>query len=895
MTKTINFGSVYELKQYMIDELAPKYFDLNDVNQYNVGLLGYTTEAMTVFTEESFNAANTMFKEVFITRATFPETIYAEAGILGIDDIAAKPANVRAVLFVKKDDVIEKGKVSNNIIQFVIDRDTIIDVDGIQYSLDYDIHVISRPDQKGDYIITAQYDMSEENSISTLSHPFIRTHRSIVTGIEYVALFLSVQQFKRTEYTENLITSNTINFPSIELDYEDMFVGMDVFYRNPGTSKYEKLLLRVQGSPPLKKPFIYYEHIDTNTIRLSFTTRDNYFKPDYNSDLRVVIYSTTGEAGNYKVYNGTNINVVNSTSERVDYWGNPILWASVLGSSIGGRNIQTLEDLRTAVVEKKATSGAHNTESDLELYFNNQVDDTEGAFLKFIKRRDDLVERLFSCFGLFKETDGNYYQTNSLHLQLTEDDFDKIYDNGNRLTIKPGRMIHYIDDSTTTAKLAGKKCIQNGDTCTEEFAYSNPFLISMQKQPNSISYYNNSVDKIVPLDYKYNDINSEYQFIINNVSIKRNAIAGDNGYKCTVNLIPNFVLTLNDDGEPIFNKDIKVVLSFQEGSNDTRASIMTMTDFNPETSMLTFETELLTDDEISRRSSVIINNIYDVQTGTFGEKSVPMINANINISILTSDGTFGSKYNPFVEIEPLKNYTLVAKYTTETEPVTLIKPMNHIRSRVRFEPYVKEVDENGQEIMDYRATVDLVPLVSYDLIGSNDRLMHFIKEVDYIYDYIHRILEVKTTNYSIDLKFYNTYGKSRNFVVNEDKSRLDRVNLSFRVQVAFEFGTILENAIYDLKQKIKKYVEDINTKIDSNVELRGYNGVYVSNLIQQIENEYSLVRYMKFKQINDYDSSVQVVENETVDMNLLQHVQRREYVPEFLTIHLDDITVDILQ
>ena len=136
MAEILNFSSVYEMKQYMIDTLAPKYFDLEDVNQFNVGLLGYTTEAMSVVTEESFNAANTMFKEVFITRATFPETIYAKAGILGIDDISATPANVTAVLYVKKDDVISKGTVKNNIIQFPIDRDTIIDVDGIQFSLD---------------------------------------------------------------------------------------------------------------------------------------------------------------------------------------------------------------------------------------------------------------------------------------------------------------------------------------------------------------------------------------------------------------------------------------------------------------------------------------------------------------------------------------------------------------------------------------------------------------------------------------------------------------------------------------------------------------------------------------------------------------------------------------
>lgn len=895
MTEVINFGSVYEMKQYMIDSLAPKFFDLEDVNQYNVGLLGYTTEAMAVVTEESFNAANTMFKEVFITRATFPETIFAKAGILGIDDIAAIPANVTAVLYVKKDDIISKGKVDNNIIQFPIDRDTLIDVDGIPFSLDYDIHVFARPDNKGDFVITAQYDMSDDNTMSALTHPFIKLHRTVVTNIEYVALFLKVKQMKRHQHSENLITSNNINFPSIEVEYDDMYAGMDVFYYDPETKKNEKLILKIHGAPPIKHPFIYYEHIGNNRIRLSFTTRDNYFRPMYNSELDVVIYTTTGASGNFKMYNGPNVNVINSTSERVDYDGNPIFFASVLGSSIGGTDIPSIEDLRVAVVEKQSTSGAYNTEADLELYLNNQASKMQGVFMKFIKRRDDLVERLFSCFGLFREEDKNYYQTNSLHLRLHEDDFDRVYDDGNRLVLRPGRMIGYLnDDTNTTATVRGKKCVSSNSKSKEQFTYSNPFLISMQKKPNSIAYYNNSLSKIIPLDYKYNDIQSEYQFIINNLNVSRNAIIGENSYTFSVFLKPNFQLQLDELGEPILHKDLQVILSFDEGGNDTKAAIMELIDYNPETSLLQYQVKLDTSDEITPSMKLVIENLYDVQNGTYGYESVPMMDAILNVSVLVKEEAFGSRYNPFVRIDSIKDHTMVAKYTTETEPVTLVKPMKHVRSRVRFDPFVTGTTDTGEAIMDYYAMIELVPLVSYKLISSNARMLHFLSEVGYIYDYIERIMHIKTTNYSIDMKFYNTYGKSRNFVVDEAENPLDRVNLSLGVQVAFQFGTILEDAVVELQEKIKTYIENVNTKVDSELELRGYNGIYMSNLIQQIENEYPLVRYMKFKRINEYDSSVQVIENRTTELALLTHEQRREYVPEFLTIHTQDITVDIL-
>lgn len=884
MASTYNFGDVYEMKKFMVEQVAPKYFELEDVNQYNVGLLGYTTEAMTVLTEESFNALNTMFKEIFITKATFPETIYAKAGTLGIDTISAKAAYVNTVLYIKKDDIINHGEFDGDIYDFVLDKRTKIEVGGVPFSLDYDIHIIARP-EGGDFVITAQYDLSVENSISTLSHQHIRVYRTTVTGVDYVALALNVRQYVRVIHEENLITSNTINFPTVNVDFDGMYAGMDVFYRPPNSNEYSLLTKVSLGSPPMKTPFIFYSHKDTNRLELSFTTRDNYFKPEFNSDLKVIVYSTVGSAGNFREYTGTEISVVGN-GETYDYNGTIIMFAVAIGSSIEGKDMMTIEDLRSAVIERDSTSGAYNTETDLETYFNNATNSLEGVFLKFIKRRDDLIERLFSCFGLFEDGNGNYYHTNTLHVKLYEEDFDRTYDNGNRFILNPGRVLSYSPDSPNMVEI-----YKGGN---EEFKFASPFLISMQKNPNSITFYKNSVDSIHALEYKHNEYTSRYQFIINSLSVTRNTIAGENSYLVTTSMKASFPIEVDDQGNPNFGDDVKVLLTVDEDSVETKAMVMDLVEFDENEGLLTYQYIIETDDEINANERLLINNAYDVERGgELGINTIPMMDLVLNVCIMAKDDSV--KTNHSFDKIGFSDYKLISRYGTDTEKVTLVKPMKNMRSRVKFYQYVKSTDPStGAPEYDYYALINLVPVVSEQLLKKPDQVMKFLQEVDYTYNQLRTIMDFKTSNYSLDIKFYNTYGKSKNFVVGENGQTLDRTNVSIKIQVAFAYGTIVSDAIVEIRRYIKEYIENINKSKSQTIEYRGYNGIYVSNLIQELENNFDYIKYMKFKSINNYDSTVQVIENETVDVTTLSDIERREYVPEFLTISSDQITVEVL-
>ena len=100
------------------------------------------------------------------------------------------------------------------------------------------------------------------------------------------------------------------------------------------------------------------------------------------------------------------------------------------------------------------------------------------------------------------------------------------------------------------------------------------------------------------------------------------------------------------------------------------------------------------------------------------------------------------------------------------------------------------------------------------------------------------------------------------------------------------FGNDYDEMVRDISIFIKDYVESINTT--------GTNSIFISNLIREIENNFSTVAYLKFVSINDYNCDIQSIENMTVDLTALTIEQRKNYVPEYLTLALSDVNIELI-
>ena len=169
---------------------------------------------------------------------------------------------------------------------------------------------------------------------------------------------------------------------------------------------------------------------------------------------------------------------------------------------------------------------------------------------------------------------------------------------------------------------------------------------------------------------------------------------------------------------------------------------------------------------------------------------------------------------------------------------------------------------------------------------TSDDIFNFMSILEKQYVYMDDILDKKTNNYSVDLKFYNTYGRSRNFRIGENNQILDTVNCRLGFRIALHAG-VDDEILNSIKIFIKDYVEDINTN--------GLNGIYISRLIKDVSENFDCIRYMIFTGINGYDASVQNIENITIDMENMTKEERINFVPEFLNIEIEDINIQTIK
>jgi hypothetical protein len=288
---------------------------------------------------------------------------------------------------------------------------------------------------------------------------------------------------------------------------------------------------------------------------------------------------------------------------------------------------------------------------------------------------------------------------------------------------------------------------------------------------------------------------------------------------------------------------------------------------------------MTTDDYISITESVRIYDLKDPIKGEDLVQMIPMTELKVNIYTLFEYET-GNIQHSYSHLPGFKNTTMTNKYTTEESRVELITPLNMLRSTM-----IWDKDEDGKTFI----TIKDVPVMKYQEIidekfkSEFDRFMNILSSQ---YDYMNEILYKKTNNYSVDMKFYNTYGRSNNFVYGEEQNILNRVNCTLHLKVYCTVRSEGAQLVENMKMFIKEYFESINSVNNE--------GIFISNLIQQLENTFSNIKYLKFESLNGYDNDVQSIENTAIDVTMLDKEEKLKFIPEYLNIELEDIIIDLL-
>jgi hypothetical protein len=92
------YTSLYDIKDFALNTLGPKYFPEDVIEGYNVVLLGYSLDLMTTSIEDVFNTVPIVSNEMFPNLAQMPNSIYNYASLFQEDNLIATPAVMECIL-----------------------------------------------------------------------------------------------------------------------------------------------------------------------------------------------------------------------------------------------------------------------------------------------------------------------------------------------------------------------------------------------------------------------------------------------------------------------------------------------------------------------------------------------------------------------------------------------------------------------------------------------------------------------------------------------------------------------------------------------------------------------------------------------------------------------------
>lgn len=600
-----SYASAAEMVNYWLNNMAPRYFEMENANTYRAGTLGLMNDMMATTTEDMVHGMMVARREFYPNTAQYMKSLYRHAAAREMQAPMATPATATILLMIQQSDILKYGTQNENLHTFVLDDTFIAYVDDIPFMLDYPVEILSVQKENGKYAHTTHYDFYINNSLSKSNERYLPNKVMNYKGTEYLIIMATMRQINKT-YLSQLVTSNSVvNTVTMDFAYDGNLANFEVFYRDNDASARVQLEKHMVDSTIPKNPFCWYQLVDDSTIRLTFPA-NAYFSPKLNSTIEIEIATTLGSGGNFDSYQSDIVS--ENASTRYPYNSQVPVFGTVDGASVGGGDLITKDEFRTQVMRAYATNHAYITVNDLQLYFDQLMEGTHDKF-KFVKKRDDAFIRLYGAFLLMKDSANNVVPTNTLDVELDplqdEEDFDLYSEAVKRFIIKPGALFTYkknADDKYVLKRIHGahmsddlsrydedggqyvcSKCgyhyrgpdfnqepteytcpvchAEKAEFGNFKFIFTNPYLISVSIDNFMAGYFMNSCQASHDLSYTAVNDNSIVQFIAKNFKLERNAIAGENFYKFSVLISPS----VETNAETIYSRRDETIVAKHNG------------------------------------------------------------------------------------------------------------------------------------------------------------------------------------------------------------------------------------------------------------------------------------------------------------------------------------------
>ena len=301
----------------------------------------------------------------------------------------------------------------------------------------------------------------------------------------------------------------------------------------------------------------------------------------------------------------------------------------------------------------------------------------------------------------------------------------------------------------------------------------------------------------------------------------------------------------------------------------------TIQDYDETTSGYIMEGYIATNDEIDLSEKLTITHgIYDRSGNEKHSLSIDMRNQILEMNVLYNNEDLNGE-NKYRSFNGLNNYTLTNSFiNNENKAFDFIGTLPFVRSVVDFAP-------GGTSTGDYKINIKETPLIGALWATNQDHYDYFISKYNELNNQLNGAYYMLENNFSIDSKFYNTYGKARFFIVGNNSDymvKLDSVRCKFHFGVKLNTIASTDQFITNFRNYIQNYIENDNKITTSGQDL------FIMNLISELRTNFSEIAYLEYYGFNSYDYMAQKV----VGPDLTDY--REEFIPEFLNL---DIVTDI--
>lgn len=861
-----------------VKKLQQRYIEDEDETTLSLGVFGFISDTEAKKIQTATILAGQLGNEMFPARANLTKNILAHAIYNGITDINATPARITLSICIRLED-INAHLVNNE--DFYLDADCPIFIGDYEFHLDYDVRIRKIKVSADSYSYSAQYVLTDENDnriinrLSNIINPYLNQPFPInINGEEYLAIQCTVMQCTVEETTDTMVSDSIIENKSYTFEYSNQLADFRVIVTD--NNEETEIVPYMYGSTtnPEDDNYCWYLYTAGNTVRITFDSKS--FIPGLNSQIYIKAYTTLGADGNFEYLS------VDQTSEGLyvdiesaKYGYNAITtYIVAVTDSSNGTDRKSKEELQQLIPKAAMARGSITTETDLNNYFN--LINTDVNRLLLTKKVDNQLNRVWYAFFVLKDDFENIIPSNSINLQIDISNTNYVSLSEDGRYILPAGTYLKFDPSTNIATPIDESLIP--PEYTDEYYnsgyyyYITVYNIALDLDPLYAAYYLTITNHDAYFIYDYVNEASDIQFIANRYHFERKLISDQSEYKMNFSIVQSVLLednalintrivtVENEEGETeeteITTENLKVILVVYKGGLPYRWKECTYDDSLSDATrgLYYFNTIIGTDDTMDLKNNIKITGMNEAgsRNPVYGYIEE---DCSASIYILTNIG-------PTPETDyPRKDLDDFAPGYEEYIVTNVYKCSAGLDF---FENYTNVTDTSVNILDETNYLISGVPCIGRHYLRTEDDVSYLIEAIKERKAYIDYCLGLIENSMNIDFKFFNTYGNSRIYKLEDKETSIGSIDISMRFKLSLKDTTDITTR-NEIIKSIKKYIENLNDIGD----------LHIPNLITDIINEYEdRIYYIEFVGFNTFG---------TDDQHIIQ-VDENVDVPEFINI-----------